>query len=87
MYQLGLTLTRKMELEGVEVRLNTEVTPAYAEQEQADALIIAVGSEPIVPPLPGMDGKNVIVVNDYYRRSAECAETVVVLGGGLAGCE
>ncbi len=27
MYQLGLTLTRKMELEGVEVRLNTEVTP------------------------------------------------------------
>ncbi len=87
MYQLGLTLTRKMELEGVEVRLNTEVTPAYAEQEQADALIIAVGSEPIVPPLPGMDEKNVIVVNDYYRRSTECAETVVVLGGGLAGCE
>lgn len=87
MYQLGLTLARQMELEGVEVRLNTEVTPAYAEREKPDAVIIAVGSEPIVPPLPGMDGPNVIIVNDYYRRKAECADTVVVLGGGLAGCE
>lgn len=34
-----------------------------------------------------MDGGNVIVVNDYYRRKSECADTVVVLGGGLAGCE
>ncbi|MCH5277521.1 MAG: FAD-dependent oxidoreductase [Desulfovibrionaceae bacterium] len=87
MYQLGLTLARQMELEGVEVRLNTELTPAYAEREKPDALIIAVGSEPIVPPLPGMDGPNVILVNDYYRRKAECADSVVVLGGGLAGCE
>lgn len=87
MYRLGLTLSRQMELEGVEIRLNTEVTPAYAEREKADAVIIAVGSEPIVPPLPGMDGSNVIIVNDYYRRKNECADTVVVLGGGLAGCE
>ncbi len=87
MYRLGLTLSRQMALEGVEIRLNTEVTPAYAEREKADAVIIAVGSEPIVPPLPGMDGSNVIIVNDYYRRKNECADTVVVLGGGLAGCE
>lgn len=87
MYQLGLTLARQMEKEGVEVRLNTEVTASYVENEKADALIIATGSEPIVPPLPGIHGKNVIVVNDYYRRKEECADTVVVLGGGLAGCE
>ena len=87
MYQLGLTLARQMEIEGVEVRLNTTVTAEYVEKEGADALIIATGSEPIIPPLPGMDGKNVIVVNDYYLRKNECADTVVVLGGGLAGCE
>ena len=63
------------------------VTAEYVEKEGADALIIATGSEPIVPPLPGMDGGNVIIVNDYYKRSAECADTVAVLGGGLAGCE
>lgn len=87
MYRLGLSLARQMEAEGVEVRLNTIVTPEYVEQEKADALIIATGSEPIVPPLPGMDGSNVIVVNDLYRRADSCADTVVVLGGGLAGCE
>lgn len=87
MYQLGLTLARQMEIEGVDVRLNTTVTADYVEKEGADALIIATGSAPIVPPLPGMDGKNVIIVNDYYKRSGECAQDVVVLGGGLAGCE
>jgi len=87
MYRLGLSLARQMEAEGVEVRLNTTVTPEYVEQEKADALIIATGSEPIVPPLPGMDGPNVIVVNDLYLRPDDCADTVVVLGGGLAGCE
>lgn len=87
MYMLGLTLARQLEIEGVEVRLNTLVTADYVEKEGADALIIATGSEPIVPPLPGMDGKNVIIVNDYYLRKEECADTVVVLGGGLAGCE
>lgn len=87
MYQLGLTLARQLELEGVEVRLNTEVTADYVEREKADALIIAVGSEPVVPPLPGIDGGNVILVNDYYRRRSECSRSVIVLGGGLAGCE
>ena len=29
-----------------------------------EALILAVGSKPIVPPLPGMDGDNVVVVNN-----------------------
>lgn len=87
MYQLGLTLARQMELEGVEVRLNTLVTAQMVEEEKADALIVAVGSTPIVPPLPGIDGDNVVVVNDYYRNKDKVEDTVVVLGGGLAGCE
>lgn len=88
MYELGLTLERQARLEGVEIRLNTEVTPEYAEAEQADALIIAVGSRPIVPPLPGIDGEQVVVVNNYYlEKEKVTGEEVVVLGGGLAGCE
>ena len=87
MYQLGLTLARQMEKEGVEVRLNTPVTAQLAEEEQVDALIIAVGSTPIVPPLPGIQGDNVVVVNNYYLEKDKVGDTVVVLGGGLAGCE
>ena len=87
MYELGLTLERQALREGVEIRLQTPVTPEYVEQEQPDALILAVGSTPIVPGLPGIDGENVVVVNNYYLESEKVGDSVVVLGGGLAGCE
>ena len=87
MYQLGLTLERQARGEGVDIRLNTPVTPEYVAAERPDALILAVGSRPIVPPLPGIDGDNVVIVNDYYLHKDQVGDSVVVLGGGLAGCE
>lgn len=87
MYELGVTLGRLVAKAGVEIRLNTAVTREYAEQENAAAIIVAVGSEPLLPALPGLDGANVIVVNDYYLAAHKVGGTVVVLGGGLAGCE
>lgn len=87
MYELGLSLEKQAIAEGVKIRLNTMVTPEYVETVKPDALIVAVGSTPIVPPLPGIDGKNVVVVNNYYLEKEKVGDTVVVLGGGLAGCE
>ena len=87
MYELSLTLERIAREEGVEIRLNTPVTKEYAEEEAPDALIIAVGSEPIVPPIDGIQEDNVVVVNNYYLEKDKVGDEVVVLGGGLAGCE
>lgn len=87
MYELGLSLERQAQALGVELRLNTLVTPAYVESVAPDALILALGSTPIVPPLPGIDGENVVVVNNYYLEKEKVGDSVVVLGGGLAGCE
>ena len=87
MYQLGLTLERQARDEGVDIRLHTPVTPEYVKGEAPDALILALGSRPLVPPLPGIDGDNVVIVNDYYLQKDKVGESVVVLGGGLAGCE
>lgn len=87
MYQLTGAYEKLARDAGVEIRLNTEVTREYAEKENADALIIAVGSEPLVPPIPGLDGDNVVVVNNYYREKDQVGGEVVVMGGGLAGCE
>lgn len=87
MYELSLTYRRFCEQEGVEIRLNTEVTAEYAEEEKPDALIIAVGSEPLVPPIPGLAGDNVVLVNNYYLEKDKVGDEVVVFGGGLAGCE
>lgn len=87
MYQLAGTYTRLARKAGVEIRLNTEVTAEYVEREAPDALIIAVGSRPLLPPIPGLKGGNVVVVNNYYKEKDKVGEDVVVFGGGLAGCE
>lgn len=87
MYQLSLTYAKMAKEAGVEIRLATEVTKDYVEKEAPDALIIAVGSSPIVPPIPGLNGDNVVVVNQYYLEKDKVGENVVVIGGGLAGCE
>ena len=87
MYQLSQTYALFARNSGVEIRTSTEVTPEYVEKENPDALIIAVGSEPLVPPIKGLDGDNVVIVNDYYLEKEKVTDQVVVLGGGLAGCE
>ena len=87
MYQLAGTYAKFCRDAGVDIRLNTEVTRAYVEREAPDALIVAVGSEPLVPPIPGLNGDNVVVVNNYYLEKDKVGGEVVVMGGGLAGCE
>ena len=87
MYELTGTYEKFARNAGVEIRLNTEVTAELAEKENADALIVAVGSTPLVPPIPGLDGENVVIVNDYYKQKEKVTDKVIVFGGGLAGCE
>ncbi len=87
MYQLSRTYAKFCRDAGVDIRLNTAVTKEYVEQEAPDALIIAVGSTPLVPPIPGLKGDNVVVVNNYYLEKDKVGDEVVVMGGGLAGCE
>jgi NADPH-dependent 2,4-dienoyl-CoA reductase/sulfur reductase-like enzyme/rhodanese-related sulfurtransferase len=59
-----------------------------------DRLILATGAEPIEPPLPGRDLRNVVTlhgVEDAERMRALLAERtapdVVIIGGGLIGVE
>ena len=87
MYELAGTYKLLAERAGVEIRLNTEVTKEYVEKENPYALIIAAGSSPLIPPIPGLDGDNVVVVNNYYLEKDKVGDDVVVFGGGLAGCE
>ena len=87
MYELSGTYKLLAEKAGVEIRLNTEVTPEYVEKEQPYALIIAAGSAPLKPPIPGLQGDNVVLVNNYYKEKDKVTDDVVVFGGGLAGCE
>ena len=87
MYELSNTYALFARNAGVEIRTSVEVTPEYVEKESPDALIVAVGSQPLVPPIKGLDGDNVVIVNNYYLEKEKVTDQVVVFGGGLAGCE
>jgi 2,4-dienoyl-CoA reductase-like NADH-dependent reductase (Old Yellow Enzyme family)/thioredoxin reductase len=87
MFGFARTMERLLRKEEVEIRLNTPVTAAYADKENADVLICALGSEPLIPLLPGVDGKNVIPIGDLPTRRKDIGQRVAILGGGLAGCE
>lgn len=72
---------------GVTVELETEATPELVEQQKPDAVILAVGSVPIVSKISGADEAGVMTAVDVLLGKGEANGSVVVLGGGLVGCE
>lgn len=72
---------------GVELRLNTEVTPALVEALRPDVLVAAIGAAPICPAIPGSDGPNVVQASRLPKDLDALGEKVAILGGGLVGAE
>ena len=72
---------------GVDIRLNTEVTPAYAASVGADVIIAATGARPVKPRIPGIEGKNVLGAEYAYTHPGEVGQSVCILGAGLVGLE
>ena len=80
--------------EAVEVdRENKIVTLADGETIRYEKLVFATGSEPMIPPIPGIDKKNVFAVRkefDYLGTLLEeinKARDIVIIGGGFIGME
>ncbi len=72
---------------GVEIRLNTFVTPEYARALKPDVIIAALGARPAKPPIKGIDGANVFGAEEVYLKPELAGERVTILGGGLVGIE
>lgn len=71
----------------VKVVLNTEVTPEYVERFDPDALIIAIGSNELRPPIRGIDSSNVVMAIEAELHPEKLGRRVAVMGGGLVGSE
>jgi NADPH-dependent 2,4-dienoyl-CoA reductase/sulfur reductase-like enzyme len=70
-----------------DIRLNTEATPELLEREKFDALIVAVGAEPIVPKVPGIDKKHVSWTTDAELGKTFAGDNIVIIGAGSIGIE
>lgn len=71
----------------IEVHVNTPLTADILAQEKPDAVLIAIGSSPITPPIPGIHEDYVIGSHDVLSGSEIDAKKAVVIGGGLVGIE
>ena len=58
---------------GVEIRLNTPVTPELIRQIKPHTVINAIGAEPVTPPIPGCESAFVIQSHDVLDGKKEAA--------------
>jgi 2,4-dienoyl-CoA reductase-like NADH-dependent reductase (Old Yellow Enzyme family)/thioredoxin reductase len=72
---------------GVKVVLNKQATADEVKTFAPDSVIVAVGSTPFVPDIPGIKGKNVINCREFLAGEKSVGKNVVVIGAGHVGCE
>ncbi len=70
---------------GVDIHLNTTATEDNIKGGNFDKVVLATGSSPVKPRIEGID--KTILASDYLTHKATVGKNVVVIGGGLAGCE
>lgn len=71
---------------GVKVQF-VEATPEKIDDFGADVVIIAAGAKAMIPPITGINKKNVVTAYQLLAENVPVGKNVVVLGGGHVGCE
>ena len=74
---------RKLELTGVNVKLNTRVEAA--DLQDFDEVIIATGIDPRTPPIPGIEHDKVLSYLDVLKHKKPVGQKVAVIGAGGIG--
>lgn len=86
-HQEILTLERMCKKNGVHIHLNFEVNEENINEIQADTYILAIGSQPLIPNIKGINGISVTAQDVLAGNIKLCDKKIAVLGGGLVGSE
>jgi 2-enoate reductase len=78
---------REVEKNKIKIEYKTEVTPDLITEEEPDIVFIATGSTPIIPEIPGVKKPFVSTCIDVLLEKKHVGDKVVLMGGGLEGCE
>jgi pyruvate/2-oxoglutarate dehydrogenase complex dihydrolipoamide dehydrogenase (E3) component len=79
-------LRRQMAKRGIDVRLGVEVDQRLVAEAKPEVVVLAAGVITSVPQIKGIDGVAVLTAKEVLR-AAKVGDGVVVIGGGLVGCE
>jgi NADPH-dependent 2,4-dienoyl-CoA reductase/sulfur reductase-like enzyme len=79
------TMIAEVSKRGIDIRLNTEVTPALLAEIAPEHLLLATGAQPMTAPIPGIE--NAVQSLEVYKQTYTPGKRVVIVGGGLIGTE
>ncbi len=85
--QLNADFQQRIAVRDIAVQLSTPASKQLIDRLKPDAILCAVGSSPVKAPIPGIDGSNVLQALDAYYAPERVGKRVVMIGGGLVGCE
>ena len=85
--ELNAWYQNELEALPVEIHTGEAVTAGQLRNMDADVIIVAAGSAPVMPKVPGIDDKKVIGCMEAFAHPEKVGQKVMVIGGGLVGCE
>ncbi len=74
-------------LPNVTVQTDCEVTPELVNALSPEVAVLATGSVPAIPDIPGVDYPQVLTAHAVLAGTRETGARVAVIGGGATGCE
>ncbi len=80
-------LVNQLNMLGVEVKTSKHVDAEEVVKGSFDEVIVATGSKPLIPKIPGVDKKHVVTAVDVLMGRVNVGDNVVIAGGGMVGCE
>lgn len=80
-------LSGELDRAGVKVKLGTELTKEQVLNDKPDVVVVATGGEANIPPIPGIDQKEVVLAQDILSGKKVFGNSVVIIGGGSVGAE
>ncbi|MFA7107631.1 MAG: FAD-dependent oxidoreductase [Sphaerochaetaceae bacterium] len=71
------------------LKKGVNVDTAYLKEQKYDAVVIAIGTKDINPPITGIEKVKTVQATTLLEHPEECAKAkkIVVVGGGVVGCE
>ncbi|HWQ43959.1 MAG TPA: FAD-dependent oxidoreductase [Desulfosporosinus sp.] len=78
---------RQLDKLGVKIHLNTTFDEKMLDAEKPDAVILATGTKPYLPNIPGIDRDNVCTAFDVLSSKKLVGDNVAIIGGGEVGVE
>lgn len=71
----------------IAVSTQKEVTLDIILKENPDFIVLAIGSLPLIPTIPGIHNQTIFGPSEVLKEKCVLGDRVLIIGGGMVGCE